>query len=289
MKISKLQRQNAVKEVIRRWGRLKKATIDENICNIFGLEADEGLKRAIYRDLEDLVTSGEIDILYFTRDGILIEDFNPSVHKNFYNEWTSKDFTGGIFGQSLLNIKSAGIYVSSILRNEIMVSEKGEISQDKNYIFFYLNSHYINISFKHEIAPLKIIISRFVDAISDSEINEVEKKIGKRFIILKVPSNSVSAFKSNESLGHLMLEFKPERLIQLRDLGAKNGSDVFKLTPEEADEIRLKGKALIEETVTVSWDSIPAEMYVRKHIENSIDSYAPFIVELGSRFRLLVI
>jgi hypothetical protein len=290
MKINKNQRQNKVKEIISRWGRLNKAAIDTHISASFHLDLTEALKRAIYRDLDELVTIGELDILYFTRDGAVIDDFEPNVHKNYYNEWVSKNFNKAIFGQSLLTATNSDIFVSDLIKNDIKIQEKNNvINDDYRYLFFYLNSKYLNISFRKDAVPINIIISRFVDKITENEINEIEKIIGKRFVILKLASSSISSFKSSESIGHLVLDFKKNDLISVKDLNSKNGSVFYKITPDEADEIRIKGRALIEETVSVSWHSIPNEAYAKQKITNPIESYSPFIVEMGSSFRLLVI
>lgn len=290
MKISKNQRQNKVKEIINRWGRLDKAQIDIHIATSFHLELTDGLKRAIYRDLDELVTTGELDLLYFTRDGAEITDFEPNIHKNYYNQWVSKNFNKAIFGQSLLTATNSDIYVSELVKNDIKIQENNNvIDNDSRYIFFYLNSKYLNISFRKDAVPLNIVFSRFVDKITEKEINEIEKNIGKRFVILKLAPSSISSFKSNESMGHLFLEFKKNDLVCVNDLNSKNGSIFYKVTPDEADEIRIKGKALIEETVSVSWHTIPNESFAKQKITNPIESYSPFIIEMGSSFRLLVI
>lgn len=290
MKISKNQRQNKVKEIINRWGRLDKAQIDTHISTSFDLELTDGLRRAIYRDLDELVTNGELDLLYFTRDGAVIDDFEPNLHKNYYNQWVSKDFNKAIFGQSLLTATNSDIYVSELLKNEIKIQENNTVLDNTHrYLFFYMNSKYLNLSFRKDSVPMYIVISRFVDKISEKEIKEIEKQVGKRFVIFKLASSSISSFKANESLGHLVLDFKKNDSVSVKDLSSKNGSIFYKITPDEADEIRLKGKALIEETVSVSWHALPNETYAKQKLIDPVESYAPFIVEMGSSFRMLII
>lgn len=288
MKVNKTQRQNTVLEIIKRWGRINKQQIDERVSQALKIESTEAFKRAIYRDLEELVTTGTIELIYFTRDGAIIDNFNPDTHKNYYIEWTSKDHTKGIFGQSLLNNHNSEVYVSDPLKNYVSINENKANNQSSHFhIFFYLNSKLLKISFPKEEIPLTIIISRFNDKLQQKEIDEIKSRIGNRFIIFKVPSNSISSYKKGEVMGHLLAHFQFDQKIQLEDLKSKNGTKCYKLTPDEADAFRIQHKMLAEETVSVSWDQFTGSKLNPKSIDKEI-SYAPFLLELGTSFRLLI-
>lgn len=289
MKINKIQRQNTVLEIIKRWGRVNKQQLDDRVSNSLKIELTEALKRAIYRDLEELVIQGTIELLYFTRDGAIIDDFDPEMHKNYYIEWISKDHNKRVFGQSLLSNNNSDIYVSDLLKNEVSISENNSNPKDSHFhAYFYLNSKLLTLSFSKEAIPLSIVISRFHEKIQQKEIDEIKSKIGSRFIIFKVSSNSISSYKKNEILGHTLINFLIDQQISIEDLKSKNGTNYYKLTPDEADSFRLQHKMLSEETVSISWDQIQTSNLSPKKLKQET-GYCPFLLELGTSFRILIL
>ena len=71
----KYKRIEKLRELFKRWGKMDKNTVDSQMSGALGVDSED-LSRALYRDLEELVTRGDIEVLYFHRDGTPIDDFD---------------------------------------------------------------------------------------------------------------------------------------------------------------------------------------------------------------------
>jgi len=87
-----------------------------------GEELTSAMKRAIYRDLDDLVNTNRLIVEYFTRDGAKIEDYNSDIHKNVISQWVLLGSENKIIGESLMKSISSQLYCPKHLKNDLSLA-----------------------------------------------------------------------------------------------------------------------------------------------------------------------
>ena len=181
-------------DVLERWGRLDKTAICSKVGNAIDENYEsESFQRAIYRDLEDLVTDARIAVDYFTRDGALIEDYDSDINKNVTYQWYIPSAEGKISGSGKLESLNGLIFVPKVLKNDLSIIDgKVEANPRHHHFYFQIGSSFLCLKVSFEALPVSVVISRTHGDISLIEIEEIKAKLGLRTVILKVPFASLS-------------------------------------------------------------------------------------------------
>lgn len=285
--IAKSKRIEVLKDVLKRWGRIDKQHIDTNVAQILGVTT-ESLARCLYRDLEELVFHGLVQETAFTRDGEKIEEYDPEIHKNVRKEWSFIGFETHVIGFNLLEQMSGQLYVDPILSGAVSIVE-GKLDACHNVFHFYFNigNRFLSLRVEKDQIPVSVVVSRANKMINVFEVNELKKRISRRLIILKLPINSLSGF-GKERIGHGMIQINEDQKLRIFDLESVNGTSFYKLTPAEAEDIRMKGSILEDMTMTKSWARAQQENLV-KYPANGEEVSLPVVVEFSEKFRILAI
>lgn len=278
-------------DVLERWGRLDKNAICSKVAQSIDENADsESFQRAIYRDLEDLVTDAKIAVEYFTRDGALIEDYDPEIHKNVSCQWFIPSAEGKISGSGKLESLNSLIYVPKILKNDLSIIDgKMEANPRHHHFYFQVGSSFLCLKASFEALPVSIIISRIHGDITLSEIEEIKNNSGIRTIILKIPRASLSTYKANAKLGHAKIKLNNQNEFEILDFESSNGSRVYKLTTLEADRIREKASKIDDFTMTSTWKDIDPHLVKPNEVKENMQFKSPALVELGDNFKILIV
>lgn len=291
-KVPKSFRMQAVLDRLERYGRQDKNAI----CIHVAQKTDEDQEsdsfiRAIYRDLEDLVRSGKILVEYFARDGALLEDYDPDIHKNVSCQWFIPEVEGQITGGLYLKKLNGLLYAPNLLKNEMSILSYASDPDPKHrHIYFQIGSQFLCLKANRDAIDFGMAISRTHGNISSNEINEVKKVFGSRSLILKLPIAKLSSYKPNEKICNSHIRFLNSSEVEFENLGASNKIILYKLTMNEADEIKRKGDKINEQTATTSWvltsnfKAIPEELK-----ENcKVKMKCPLLIEFGETFHILI-
>jgi hypothetical protein len=249
---SKFERIEALREVLKRWGKLKKTEIDERVAAKLGCEA-EAISRALYRDLEVLENMREITTTHFTRDGLKIDHFNPEQHKNTVCEYAVPESESQIRGSKRLAGCGIGLAASTRLIQEITVSDGSKPTSPNPCIGFYFHAggqpH--SIFFGTASLPFQVCVGRSVNEKERSKLlADAESVIGKRTVYLSVPNPAISSYRGPEKIGHLILSFEKPSTVNLRDLGSKNGTSYQELSVDQAERLIKKNSSAGKSTST---------------------------------------
>ncbi len=290
-KNAKSHRIQVLMDVLSRWGRLDKNQITEHVGRILDEDYEkEAFSRAILRDLADLVKNHRLEVEYFTRDGALLEDYDPEVHKNVFCQWFIPGSEGQVIGSGHIKGLNGYFYAPKILKNDLSIMS-GTNQADPRYRHFYfqIGSSFICIKASFEALPFSLILSRTHGSVDQVEIDVIKRKFGKRTCILKVPFAKVSSFKNEEIPGHLFLDIQNEFSVSLTDYQSSNGTHVYKLKMSEADKIRTSGAILNDFTLTNTWKELDLNL-VKPFRINKNDSFdVPLLIEIGSEFKMLIV
>ena len=289
--MSRLERIQVITDILNRWGKLDKSTIDQRLSAKMGVELTSALKRAIYRDLDSLVNSNRAIVEYYTRDGAIIDDYDSDVHKNVISKWHIVGAENKIIGESLLRGINSHLHCPSFLRNDLSLSTGNtDTAFNTRHIYFTFLGKFMCLKVNLESVPVKILVTRNKGEIVLDEISAVEEKFGKRCVIFKIPAQKVSSFdpKRDDKNGHLLITINEDTL-EFEDLGSSNGTKLYKLSMEVADEFRTNGALLGAETMSVNWTGmiqreIQDGVEVKKHIEEP-----PVLLNLADEHFLLIV
>lgn len=281
--MKKEQRIQKLKEIISRWGKLDKEKIFTMFTSSTGKELDSALKRALYRDLTELVNRAELSVEYYTRDGALIEDFDEEIHKNYLCKWYIAESEGKILGEGILNSVNASLYCPKVLADDIAISTGEDTSSFRSTsLFFNIGGKFLSIKINKEAFPVSFLISRTKDKIDEKEIEEIKEKFGCRCIIFKIPLPKVSSY-SKDRPGHCLIEFN-ENNVDIKDFDSTNGTYVFKLSNAEVEKYRHLWAESIKGTVEVSWDELITEDF--EEIKNENIDY-PLAIKVSEQFKFI--
>lgn len=278
-------------DVLERWGRLDRNSICTKVGNTLDEDPEsESFQRAIYRDLEDLVTELKIAVDYFTRDGAKIDDYDPAIHKNVTCQWYIPSAEGKISGSGKLENLNCLIYVPKVLKNDLSIIDgKTEANPRHHHFYFQVGSSFLCLKVSFEALPISIVISRIHGDISIAEIDELKTKLGLRTVLLKVPFASLSSYKSSTQVGHAQIKILNQNEFEIIDYASTNGSRAYKLTTAEADKIREKASTLEDHTLTSTWKDIDPNFVKPNNIEVSMKLKNPSLLEFGDNFKILVV
>ena len=286
---TKTKRMLAIIEVIDRAGRLSKANIDERVAGILGCKVSD-IKKSIYNDLTALVSENSIIEERFTPDGVLIEDYDPEKHKNTRCEYISTKKASDISGIGDLKSLGANILVSDGLKNDVQITEGGILYKDFINIHFQLEDEFINIKIKRDAIPVSIIITRIKDD-QKLTIKDFQSFLGKRCIVLTLPTPNISSYKSEKHPGHARINITKDVKLEIMDYGSKNQTYIQKLTKSDVDNLLLQGKKFGDITSTkASWASIKigSSSAITLTPLKTQTFELPLSIDLSTHFRLLI-
>lgn len=288
---SKFKRMQVIKDIMTSWGTIDKKTLTEKVCRAFDCDEKE-ISRAIYRDLEELVISGEANVTYYTRDGALIDDFDADVHKNFFCKWTLINAETKIIGINLLYSIDTAIWCPPIFNHSLSI-HKGSVepSLRTRHIYLCIGTNFIclKVSLEDTTLPISFHFSRKNNDITTQEIKDIET-FSKRIVMLKIPIGGLTSYKDSDHLGHFVMTLKNKNDIELMDLNSSNGTTVYKLAMKDADRLRVNGELLGEKTVSESWNTLSVESFKKIDLKpNKKETFpTPLIVQCCEGFRVLV-
>lgn len=285
------QRIRVVMDVLERWGRMDKNQITSLVASQIDENPEsEAFERAIYRDLKDLVEDQRVQVDYFSRDGALIDDYDPDVHKNVYCQWYLSGSEGLVSGSGHLNSLNGIFHAPKLIKNDIsIITGNSQADPRHRQIFFQIGETFISIKVSFQALPFKIVVSRIHGELTKREIDKVTKEFGLRACILKLPFPKLSSFKENGKSGHFLIEFESENSLAITDLESSNGTFIYKLTFAEADKVRQSGAKMNQETLTSTWDRIDINFLKPVKINNKMNFEIPSLVDAGGDFKCLVV
>ena len=278
-------------EVLDRWGRQSKAEIDHKVSVSISRLLDSGLERALYRDLEDLVSQNKVQVEYYSRDGGRIENYDPAIHKNVQCKWYLFTTESKVTGGSILKKINSKLYCPKILADDVILA-KGESTPefDTKCLYFSIAGLYLVLKINMKSVPVKIIISRSNGDITKNEVELIESKFGKRSILLKVPSVKVSSFDiSCNRLGHIVISIDSDS-IKIKDLDSTNGTTFTEFSKDVSDEIRLNNILFSTRTVQASWsDVLGSYNFDFKKLDKEVAVQSDVLINLASDILFLCV
>lgn len=249
----------------------------------------ESFQRAIYRDLEDLVTKTLISAQYFRRDGTPIDDYDPEVHKNVMAKWFIETEEGKITGAGHLEKANGLIYVPPVVKNEFaIVTGQSTPGPKYRHVYFQVGNKFLCLKTSLDAIEYKLALSRTHGDISLNEINEVKARLGTRTAILKLPFAKLSSYKPEVKICHTQIKLLENSEVEVEDFGSINGVMVYQLTMNEADEMRCKGETINEETVTSAWMMSSNFKATPQEVKNKIKLKCPLLIEIGGTCHILI-
>lgn len=302
--INKSARIEALRQVLKRWGRLNKTQIDEHVSSLLHCSKEE-LARALYRDLDELLNQNEIQVIHFSRDGVEIPHYDPETHKNTFSEWIWGEKKIEVLGSSLLKEMEVSIHLSPRMQRGLSVHPLHLHPQSSEVIlYFFFDNHAFTLEINSEDLPLTLVVGRTPSQESlksllhhsQNFLSLLENGFGKRSALLLFPTKTLSSFKNQEQLGHLTLELKPgpkeNPEIRLKDLQSKNGTWLKSLSKEESIRILHTEKNKINITHS-GWGNIhelsqdAPHTSIPKKISHSIQT--PALIGVSIQFKILIL
>lgn len=289
--ITKSKRLEAVRQVLRRWGRLNKQQINQYVSTHLGADADE-ISRALYRDLEELVANGEAVDYRFSPDGKLIDNYDPDVHKNTNAEWALVGSENTVLGDSILREIGGSFYAPARLVRDFRIEAGStEPSFQTIHIYFSVLQSFLCLKLNVNALPIKLLIGRPQDQLNYTPpLEDIYKRFGKRTAVLLIPLPNISSTISSEKCGHASIDIANPEVVSISDLNSKNGTSYYKMSQNDADLLRRKGNLLGDKTISMSWTKIKRSDLIPVKIPsgNSETMSLPVLVELSLNFRLLI-
>lgn len=289
---TKSQRIHALREVLNRWGKLDKPRIDELVSGYLGIPV-EGLRKPLYRDLKELVESGEIVVRYYSSSGSEIADFDSTVHVSSRAEWALVGSEHRVLGQNALSLAGGALYPLSRLVREIRVdSGSPEFEAKTIHLFFSIQSTFFCLKLTLDSIPVTVVVSRTPGPFDGKPpVKEVEERFGKRCALLQVPTPGVSAIKLGTRLGHAVLKFSEERSVEITDLASTNGTKFHPLSLHDAEILRKSGDLLGKQTATAEWIAAVEALVSWQIVEAEIPRSCslPAVVSFSKEFQILIV
>lgn len=251
--ITKIQRFDSIRDVLRRHGRLDKKTLDQNVAATLGVNIID-ISRNLYRDLNELVDLNEVNVIYYTPDGTRIDEYDSEIHKNTVCNWELKERPCAIPGAHLLKTNLSNIY-SNEARFENSITVKTGLKIVKNHIniHFTLFHEKYTITVNKDVLPFNLLIGReskeLVNLDKDNQL--LIDSFGKRTIILSLKLESISRFKtlSNET-GHCLISFElvdDKVKIFVKDFNSTNKTHYYEI--EDFKNFDLEPELLMDGTI----------------------------------------
>ena len=278
-------------DMLERHGRSNKNDICFRVAQALDEDSEsESFQRAIYRDLEDLVMEAKIAVDYFTRDGAFIDEYDPDIHRNVSCQWFIPSAEGQIIGAKQLSDLNGFLYVPKILKDEFSLLS-GNYSPDSKHrhLYFQRGHKFLCLKNSFDAIEYSIALSRIHGEVNANEIKEVADTLGKRSVILKLPIAKLSSYKPALKICNAHIRILTDGEVEIEEFGSTNVIYAYKLTMNEADEMRSKGEQINEETVTSTWVTTSNFKATPEEIKGKIKIKCPLLIEFGESFHLLII
>lgn len=227
--ITKVVRVRALLKVLERWGKLNKRQIDQHVAALLSCSVND-VAKSLYRDLDELVGSGEVSIFYFQKDGSPIENYDSAIHRTSIAEWALSTQRGVVLGEEGLRKLGGAFYATERVRKSFSFesAEKVFELEQSRKLFFRLNQVCFVLNFSLESAPVHIVVSRISEElICKSCFEEVIKVFGKRSAILFLPIAGLSGYRQGVRYGHFVIQSSDVASTSVKDLNSKNGTYVY--------------------------------------------------------------
>jgi len=273
-------------QAVRRSSRATPEDVLRTVAMKIGLDAkDKNLKRNIYRDLRELALRGDLNVDYFTPEGVLIDIDNEDSHKNFRAEYYVPGGEGHILGGGLLSKANVKFFPQrKDLVNWVVTRPESGLRPNQFHILIVQNQDIsLAISASADERPYKVLIARWTDNPNFTpKMEEIEREFGIRTSVLLLDSKTVSRHVGKEKWGHCILEWKEATTVLVTDLNSKQGTYWADASKGQIDEATSTGIADVTSDIIRGFDQ-PDPETVRewKHVgkENSR-------VELPSHIRI---
>lgn len=289
---TKSERQRLVIEIVKRWETIDINAILREVARALDAEESE-LKRTVHRDLEELVNCREIEVEHFTRDGALISDYDPAIHKNTKCKWSILKATSGIPGHKLLLNAGANIISTSILKNSIEIGKGKSINSTKGRTFYFsIGNEFLYLRVELDALPFCVHISKPTFPVFQNESEVLQKLFGKRLVQLKLPNPYLSSYKDEKKLGHCLISINEKDKVEVKDLHSSNGTVITHLTKDIAENLIMNGSLMGNQTVMKPWAEdktvvIQPKKEIRPEKAEAISP--PFLLEVSDQFKILVV
>ena len=288
--ITKLQRFEAIRNILSRRGRLDKSQIDEALSHHFDFDKDS-FHRTVYRDLNELVNNNEIQVHYFSKDNNEIDNFDESIHKSYKCEWSLLNNTEKIKGHGIIEKMNGYIYCSERLNRSIHIDNLlNDLKNDMICIHFLMANYSFKIQIHKEAVPFYLVLGRVseIEQNAKSHFVEIERTFGKRTILLSIPYNTVSSFKlNNKSSGHCVFKFQNGRFL-IEDLNSKNGTFYAELKSQDIDKL-IKEQFHLNQTSSSLNDDTLRKLFSFKRVAGEIQLKSSALIQLGDHLQMSVI
>jgi hypothetical protein len=222
------------------------------------------------------------------KDGTLIDNYDPEVHKNTVGKWFLHGSENKLRSEGLINELGGKIFVSKSIRDDISIQNGTQRPRAQNsYLYFVLGHKYFCLEVSFQALPISIFISRENGEITPEEEKEVEAK-NKRYVILKLPHHGLSSYKNKTKISHALITLCPQAEFKIEDYESKNGTTVSPVTIKEADRIRECLEILGETNFTDNKKSINFANLEQIEIKGLETMQMPSVVKLGENVKLLI-
>lgn len=208
--ISKTLRVQTLLDVLNKHGILDKSTITEKVSLRLAIDK-ELIDRALYRDLDELVSQNKIHVIHKDSFGNTVDVVNNEI-QNFKSFWhTDSHHPDQILGVGLLKSLDGNCLCTKNLLQDIRISEILQMSDIKDHsLIFSINHRYFNININPDCYPLKVILTRKTP--EQSLFNQLISQFSKRLIIIVLPDLTFPSIKSSDAKEITYFDLQPNEL-----------------------------------------------------------------------------
>jgi hypothetical protein len=222
--ISKTKRIQALIEILDRWGSLDKSEITNRVAALLAVEP-ESIERAIYRDLEELVSDLRIKVFSRSAAGRIVEETAMDSNNRYKNYWyTEKHSPFDVLGIGGVRKLGGDIFATQNLLEGLQIFQVSSkvIDELRHMILFKIGSVSFGVKFLPSILPFAFVISRNT-GISQDVFEKMVKELSGRLCVLLLPDADLTSIKSGNYMGHCLVQFG-EREVNIYDDSSTNGT-----------------------------------------------------------------
>jgi hypothetical protein len=287
MKTQSKEREEAILKVLERGGKLDARSIGVRAEMILGV--DSYPKQSLYRMLSKLIDQEEICFEELAPDGSVIATPDHQ-YKNPRKLYFHPSHKSGVPGNKALEELGGKIITPKILFPFMNIFDGKQIESDSPEIFmsFILGQELLTLRMDMDIIKTSVLIARKSENKEISILEALKENFSGRTSLLELPCPKLSSYKLDNESGHCKISFEDKDNVLIEDLGSSNGTNIYKLDPENAKKMRIKGELLGTSTMTSSWLDITNGKPLAL-IKNKPESLSyPFILELGDELMILI-
>jgi hypothetical protein len=206
-------------EIFHRTSPLDFQALASRFSALESVDLTEALKRALYRDIQELVAEGRLEELRHDASGDLIAD-SPDLEKIVAKSvWRLVTTTSERFlGESLLRENGIEISGSDFLVSEVYAQMDLEIRAEKFIHFVFGEHERLVVRIPRDLVPFTVFIGRSPSPNSLIDTRDVQKEAKpQRNITLTLPDASISR-------AHCKIEFNRWNNVVVFDLDSSNGT-----------------------------------------------------------------